>query len=405
MLLSCAIRDPNTFRTCTMNENPLIPSYLREILAKCHSRLKECCKLREFPAVQHWAEGRMIDFNLWAAGVGAYAAGANSLELRLKLSGETLDVLKRLLGSVEVALGTIVNDIHLSKLPEPGRGESTKLPQSKQGEGPTVSFTNADHVDESLVAMPSLGSRMSELFADVEALMECLFDLGHLIKEAGRSSRLRRADQSFSKNNYSELGKHLEVLLQSKMNAEWYLPSKEITASVLSIKLSPGQYNLIEANLRRRHRFTQARQRFDQNSSPGAGGGEESSPEVDEQKEIVTSDQAKTQEQDITRSHADPVPKSRRKGQPKVAFTASTLDLEMLKRKIPDTARGENEGTRPKAAPTVPMTAITAEVAYPKPPATAKSATAKNEKNRAFSCPCCYETLEIATTGSTDKWK
>lgn len=266
----------------------------------------------------------MIDFNLWAVGVGAYAGGTNSLEVRLKLSGETLDVLKRLLESVEVALGTVVNVVHVSKLPESRQDESTKLAPSKQEGGSAVKLTGANHVDESLVTMPSLENRMSELFADVEALMECLFDLGYLIKEAGRSSRLRRADQSFSRENYSELEKYLEVLLQCKMNAEWYLASKEMTACLLSIKLSPGQYNLIEANLRRRHRFTQARQRFDQNLSPKADGGKESSPEVGEQKESATSNQAKTQEDDIARSDADPVPKSRRKGKPKVAFTAST---------------------------------------------------------------------------------
>ena len=307
-----------------MTNTPVVPSHFREILVRCHSRLEECCEFRQFPAVQHWAEGRIIDFTLWAAGVGAYAGGTNSLEVRLKLSGDTLDVLTRLLESVEVALGTIVDVVHVSKLTESGGDESTKVAPSKQEGGSAVKLTGANHVDESLVTMPSLENRMSELFADVEALMECLFDLGYLIKEAGRSSRLRRADRSFSRENYSELEKYLEVLLQCKMNVQWYLSSKEITGCLLSIKLSPGQYNLIEANLRRRHRFTQARQRFDQNLSPKADGGKESSPEVGEQKESATSNQAKTQEDDIARSDADPVPKSRRKGKPKVAFTAST---------------------------------------------------------------------------------
>ena len=342
----------------------------------------------------------MIDFNLWAAGVGAYAGGTNSLDVRLKLSGETLDVLARLLESVEVALGTIVNVFHVSKLPDSRRDESTKLASSKQEGGSAVKLADADHVDESPATMPSLENKMSELFADVEALMECLFDLGYLIKEAGRSSRLRRADQSFSRENYSELEEYLQVLLQCKMSAEWYLSSKEITGYLLSIKLSSGQYNLIEANLRRRHRFTQARQRFDQNLSPRAGGGKESSPKVGEQKGSATSDQAKTQEDDIARSDADPVPKSREKGKPKVAFTASTIDPEKLKRKIPETARGDSEGTRSKAVPTIPMTSITSEVAYPKPPD-----TAKNDKKRVFSCPCCYETLDVATARSPDKWK
>jgi len=382
-----------------MIKNPVVPSYLREIFAKCHSRLKECCELRQFPAVQHWAEGRTIDFNLWAAGVGAYGNGTNSLEVRLKLSQETLEVLTRLLESVEVALGTIVDGIQVSKLPKPKGDESMKLAPSELEDGSTDRFTNVDYVDESLVTMLPVESGMSELFADVEALMECLFDLGYLIKEAGRSSRLRRADQSFSKKNYSELGKYLEVVLQCKMDADWYLSSKDITACFLSIKLSPGQYNLIEANLRRRHRFTQARQRFDQNLSLGDGVVEESSPKVDEQKESATSNQAKTQEEDIARSNVDPVPKSRRKGKQKVAFTASTLDPETLKKK-PETARGESEGARTKTAHTIPMTSITAEVAYPKPPA-----TAKNEKNRVFSCPCCYETLDISTAKSPDKWK
>lgn len=343
----------------------------------------------------------MIDFNLWATSVGAYAIGPNSLEVRLRLSEETLDVLTRLLESVEVAVGTIVNKVHVSKLPKPKHDESTK-PASTQQEGrSTVGLGNANYVDESLVIEPSPEDSMSEVFADVEALMDCLFDLGFLIKEAGRSSRLRRADLSFSKKSYLELEKHLEVLLQCEMDARWSSENKETTAFLLSTRLSPGQYNLIDANLRRRHRFTHARERFERNRSSGSASGEETSTRVDGQTASATFSQAKTREEDTARSSAAQAPRMDRKGMPKkVAFTASTIDPKKLKGKTTRTVTGESKGIGPKLVPTTPMTSITARVDYPKPPAITKNST-----NRVFSCPCCYETLDVATAKSPNKWK
>lgn len=365
----------------------MAPLNLQTALAMCRSRLEECCELRRIPEVQHWGQGRMADFNLWAAGIGANSDSITSLEVRLSRSQGIIGTLILLLESVEVALGKVMRR---SNLPRPRHDESTN---SASTEDKSQSTFRPDGTMSLSIEQSSDGS-LSEIFVDVEALMECLFNLGFLIKQAGRSSQFGKADLNFWRDNYPELEKHLEIILQCKIDVDWCSASKESAASLLSTRLSSGQHNLIEANLRRRHRFIQARQRFERRTASRPAGNEENSEQSNEQKANAEVSSVKTQGVDILSPSADQDPRPRReKKLKKVVFTASTNDHDKLKGKMSGAITG---GSRSTAS----TTSVTVGVTYPRPPT-----IAKNGLNWGFPCPYCHETLDIAIAESSDEWK
>lgn len=47
--------------------------------------------------IDEWAENRLADFNLWVSGIGALAPGRASLDSRLALKPEALQIITNLL--------------------------------------------------------------------------------------------------------------------------------------------------------------------------------------------------------------------------------------------------------------------------------------------------------------------
>ncbi|KAI0144953.1 hypothetical protein BJ166DRAFT_597014 [Pestalotiopsis sp. NC0098] len=81
-----------------------VSSSISAVATQCRIRLQQCLHLQ--PLMQYeWAENRLAEFNLWAAGAGAFAGERASLDAKLALQIDTqtfvISILSLLLGCVE----------------------------------------------------------------------------------------------------------------------------------------------------------------------------------------------------------------------------------------------------------------------------------------------------------------
>jgi hypothetical protein len=383
----------------------MIESPYWRALTDCRSQLERCyslcCDSQVYsPEIQTWARGRVIDFGLWAAGVGAFAVGESSLENRLAYSEETLDATTCLLESLVIAVRKLVDGALLRGLFDIDHRTKVGAAQGAEANETSVPASITDSARLYLRNLSSRDDTASEACTDVEALMKCLIDLGYLIKEASRSSRFRRSDMTFEKEKYTGLLKHLETVLRSKAHLDGMSTGSDITQSLFSVRLSPGQYHLIEANLRRRHRFACAQQRFNQYQTNEPSSPKNAPAEVDLLQATRRSPPSSEQEH-TSRSDADQTLTKDPPRQPKrVTFAPSTVEPEKLRGKVTRTGQKATKSDGSSIALTSPMTSVAAEMSYPRPPAISDDHTVQ-----AFSCPCCYETLNVSTARSSTTWK
>ncbi|KAI1742164.1 WD40-repeat-containing domain protein [Xylaria scruposa] len=107
-------------------------------------------------------------------------------------------------------------------------------------------------------------SDIQDIISNVNSTIDSLAILGVQIRRSGRQSRLRKADSSFDKNRekYRKFRAHLACIIASKPteNGRPVNEGKEIHSVdyFANLKLTSIQERLIEANLRRRHRFLEA---------------------------------------------------------------------------------------------------------------------------------------------------
>lgn len=107
-------------------------------------------------------------------------------------------------------------------------------------------------------------SDVRDIITNIDSTVDSLAFIGVQIRRSGRKSRLRKADDSFDQNRdkYRKLRAHLACVVASKPteNGRPKDEGKEIHSVdyFANLKLPPIQERLIEANLRRRHRFMEA---------------------------------------------------------------------------------------------------------------------------------------------------
>ncbi|KAK4457637.1 hypothetical protein QBC42DRAFT_278636 [Cladorrhinum samala] len=179
-------------------------------------------------------ENRLIDFRLWADGVRAMAKPGASLDSRFHSRPDNLALVKGILIILTDFLGEYINLAHQRQ-------------------------------------------SISEAIINVDSSIMNLAMIGMAIRQTRRASRSRRADQSFRPKDHQELAKHLQcviLLRPSKTQPALSVPEnpddltsesrKAFSARLSALdpsKLSVLQRRLIEANLRRRHRFLLAQKR------------------------------------------------------------------------------------------------------------------------------------------------
>lgn len=80
------------------------PPIIFEATATCRQRFEQCLLITSLMR-DEWAENRLADFNLWAAGVGASASRQASLDERLVFKPHVRDVIANLLRMLNTFMG------------------------------------------------------------------------------------------------------------------------------------------------------------------------------------------------------------------------------------------------------------------------------------------------------------
>jgi hypothetical protein len=273
---------------------------------------------------------RFADLKLWADSVGATAPEKASLDWRFQ--HRPVDI--------QFILG------HLSMLEE--------------------------LLEECLVAMKE-DLYVRDILIGIDSVVDSLAFIGVQIRRSGRKSRLQKADRSFDRNRarYRSLRAHLSCVIVSRPTQQGRTEEDCHGYDYFAdLSFSPIQERLIEANLKRRHRFIEA-QRHSQglkNSSTmtrryNTGSASEIKHQdslLEQKRKAAASEQHRT----LTRS----------------ATSASGLDPEW---------GGLHIQRRPSSAITR-ITAITATAKYPRVHAPS------NMDQKLIQCPCCCQALPTA---------
>ncbi|KAI1880107.1 hypothetical protein JX265_001728 [Neoarthrinium moseri] len=220
---------------------------------------------------------------------------------------------------------------------------------------------------------------VQDILTNIDSTVDSLAFIGLQIRRSGRKSRLLKADSSFieNKHHYLDLRAHLTCVVVSKptITGRPDDEGKDIHSFsyFTNLELSPIQERLVEANLRRRHRFVEA-----QRHSLGlkAPSGNNSHPAV----ATASSETESTTEGNIATA-------IRRKQAHRVnagdnvltipATSASGLDSEW--RGLPHDRQGTSTATR--------ITGITAASMYP------KARRSQNPDQKMVKCPCCCQAI------------
>ena len=248
---------------------------------------------------------------------------------------------------------------------------------------------------------------LEEAKLSVEQLLRILVNLGVAIRQASAASRLSNADRTFKKHKhkYSSLIEHLTFLLQlSDISREKVLLDDRGTTEEriqVSIALEGAveqqhplrfeQQALINANVKRLHRFEFAKKRRDKLKMPVDK--QDSAPDSSPQEELSRPQSTPALTSEI--QYPTRVPKaSSTKGVEKLPPPSSQYSIATTNQLSEFVAEVPLETTVEEIrAPT----AIALKADYPKPPKPSNDATG-------LVCPYCSLTL-LSETAQTAKWK
>ncbi|KAF3926784.1 hypothetical protein ABW21_db0209275 [Orbilia brochopaga] len=208
---------------------------IRDIAVTCRKSLERCLgspRLRE----NGWAENRLVDFNLWSEGAGVLATGKLSLDERLSSKPEARKIISNLLSLMNMFIEDCLEKVDKS-INQFGYIANSAREESK--------YNGTEYKDNETTITSSQSE--AEAKKDVEETLNQIVRLTVAIRKAGSSARLTRADRSFDKQDptIQKLTSFLELVIHprgTKLDG-----------------LNEIQTRLIEANLRRRHRFNYAR--------------------------------------------------------------------------------------------------------------------------------------------------
>ena len=266
---------------------------------------------------------------------------------------------------------------------------------AKEQELPTLliaawsSDEESDGGAEDHVKAATLPPTLAEPCKDAENLLDRLVDIGTLIRRSGLSERLLRADQSFNAKSYIDLRQHLETTLYLRQllttrsleaSRLWHSSAESASHLAEYAYLRESQIHLVQANLRRRHRFAFARRRA---STLG--------------REVVTTasqplDAVETMPQEVTSSTGDdgqhPIPAREPlpiASQVSASAVDQSFDVKALEVRSGSSAVSSAQSTTAN------------ERTYPKPP--------RLSKQQAFKCPCCCQPLPKRIGANRGRWR
>jgi hypothetical protein len=300
---------------------------------------------------------RFADLRLWADSVGAVAQAKASLDSRFRHRPNDIVFIRGLLSILESSL------------------------------------------QECYVAA-SRKSGVQDIITNIDSTIDSLAFIGMQIRRSGRKYRMRKADDSFDRNRdrYRRLRAHLACVVSSKPAFDGRPENEGKTIHSVddfaTMKLLPVQERLIEANLRRRHRFLEAQRHSHALKDHSA---RESLPVVPQQ--LITMAVVPRPKQEMedkmlaaTMQLRQPRPASKAKETLTIPTTsASGLDSKW---------GGLQNKHRPQVAGSAltRLTAITANVKYP------RAHKLSNADEKLVKCPCCCQAIP-ATELERNQWK
>jgi hypothetical protein len=300
----------------------------------CLQKFHACIQRLEGRNKVH-VQTRLADLRLWADNVGATAPEKASLDSRFQHRPEDIRFILGLLSMLE----ELLEECH------------------------TAARENA---------------RVRDILRSIDSTVDSLAFIGVQIRRSGRKSRLQKADQSFDRNRakYRNLRAHLSCIMVSWPSvggcSEDHFRSSDY---FVDLSFLPIQERLIEANLRRRHRFIEA-QRHSQ--------GLKDYSRVEDRYEIIQGHVAgsatETEHRGSLAESREIAAVSQPKQAPRIPTTsASGLD---------STWEGWQTQRRPGSTVTR-ITAITAAARYPR-------AHSPTLDQKLVQCPCCCQAIPAA---------
>ncbi|KAK8004772.1 D-serine dehydratase [Apiospora arundinis] len=347
-----------------------------EAATKCRYSFLPCLTIAGLMKLE-WAENRLADFDLWANGIGAFAANRASLDERLSRDPDTRSIIIHVLELLQSCVQQCQDLDSLAQPPQDNQSGNLSLPDES-----TRSFSPFS--DESSDSEPALrpdndsngSSALTMMMRDVEQLINQLARLSIAIRNAGTASRFRKADKLFNPDDYGELQAYLENIVKARP------PGPDGAGiDIFRNDIAPAQKRLIEANLRRRNRFVYA-MRHAQKLAIEAPRRPEQIPLVPDRLNTEFAEPMPIQQSAIEVLNADSIA-------PELTETNAS-SLGTLPALLP--ARGP-----PSRATMTQITSTAAKVVYPKPPKVKAGL-------QQFKCPCCCQTLPMLYQEST-QWK
>jgi hypothetical protein len=217
---------------------------------------------------------------------------------------------------------------------------------------------------------------LSDILTSIDSIVDSLAFIGVQIRRSGRKSRLHKADRSFDRNRakYRNLRAHLSCVMVSRPTPEGR-PTENCHSNDYFADLSfpPIQERLIEANLRRRHRFIEA-QRHSQ-------GLKDSFPM--EGHSVVTGKHHT--ESASEKEHGGILAEHRKKAV--VSQQKRTLTLPATSASGMDSRWGGLHTQRRPGSTITRITTITAAAIYP------RAHAPSNLDQKLVQCPCCCQSI------------
>ena len=244
---------------------------------------------------------------------------------------------------------------------------------------------------------------LEEVMDGTEDLINELIRIGAAIRRAGKKSRLRKADLSFDPNDYQGFRRYMiqillglpsaiEVSREASMDGD----RGEVKLDFTRDSLSAIQDRLINANLRRRHRFTQARRHGEKLASHRLD------IQADKVARVATKSEVpepigKTGHRGT--GQIEPARKKSDEGQDQTPrhsgsgaeISVNTKYLEYSKIVLPQTALSQRTVSRA-------LSSTATRLDYPTRPRLALDGGVQS-----FKCPCCWQSLR--STLSNNQWK
>ncbi|KAK2800230.1 hypothetical protein FQN50_008194 [Emmonsiellopsis sp. PD_5] len=351
----------------------------------CRKTLQQCVNL---PALMNdeWARKRLADFNLWASGSGASAGERASLDERLASKPDARVVVTNLLLLLQRLL------VHCQRVGTGGAEETPILSDHvvAQDDYYDRSDDSDSSSDDSNPDIP-----LSKATDDVEAIINQLVRISIAIRRAGIPARLERADHAFDPARHRELWDFLALLIHLTTLSEDDKRLGRLKAGPPPSSMTGVQSRLIEANLKRRHRFLYAEKRWRKQTRERATRHSTSLTQEDSESYVVVHSSHSTtvnREQVVKSKKPSEHQEQRELPCPKTPEAAPTLTSTS-----PTAIRDEIVIPAGTQAPTSIASATSAKVAYPKAPEVLLGQIA-------FRCPCCQLTLPISNSRGV-RWK